>query len=75
MNKPNCRHFDSGICCIDGDECDHGHPERYAIVIGNPMDGFTIHGPFPSAEDADEYAETKLRGEEWWLTSLLDLRS
>jgi hypothetical protein len=48
---------------------------NFIIVVGNPMDGFVFHGPFPSCEAADEYAETKLKGEEWWLTSLLDLRS
>jgi hypothetical protein len=69
--KVDCRHFDSGVCCIDGDECDHDRPKRYVIVVGTPFDGFVMHGPFPSIEAADEYADINLKGEEWWLDSML----
>lgn len=36
------------------------------VVSGNPFDGLRIHGPFPEAEVANEWASEELQGEEWW---------
>ena len=43
---------------------------EYVLVIGNPVDGVRIVGPFPDPEDVDEYAETHERNEEWWMVTL-----
>ena len=48
---------------------------RYAImsvvVVGNPVDGITIHGPFDDPNTANEWADIHCRGDEWWVVSLV----
>ena len=41
----------------------------YAIMYGNPVDGFGLLGPFTDSEDAINYAEER-RETEWWLMAL-----
>jgi hypothetical protein len=36
------------------------------LVIGNPMDGIRFVGPFPDSVEANDYADEKYHGEEWW---------
>ena len=42
----------------------------YVILCGNPVDGIQVHGPFPSSDEAHEWAECGLKGESWWVTEL-----
>ncbi|RQH02734.1 hypothetical protein [Paraburkholderia dinghuensis] len=44
---------------------------KTCIVIGNPLDGLQIIGPFDDDDDARCYAEQKLSGE-WWITEMLE---
>jgi hypothetical protein len=39
------------------------------VVVGNPVDGIAIFGPFPTLEAAQEYADS-LGHHEWWITEL-----
>lgn len=41
---------------------------RYILIFGNPVDGFTFRGPFPSQVAALEYADAI--AEEWWIAEL-----
>jgi hypothetical protein len=40
----------------------------YLVMCGNPCDGLSFTGPFESAEDASEYADTLKC--EWWIASM-----
>jgi hypothetical protein len=42
--------------------------ETFIVITGNPVDGFTYHGPFVSAEDANAYAEDLPT--DWWVAPL-----
>lgn len=41
---------------------------QFVIIIGNPIDGITIHGPFDDIEEAHEWAEEN--SDEWWCAML-----
>ena len=41
--------------------------EAYAVIVGNPLDGTTIFGPFDSYNDAHNWAENI---PEYWVTRL-----
>ena len=43
--------------------------QLWIVVSGNPIGGIEFHGPFDSADDANEYAAEELKGE-WWLGKL-----
>ena len=43
------------------------------VVTGNPVDGFTFYGPFPSGQEAVEWADNAGRGDcdtDWWVAPL-----
>jgi hypothetical protein len=42
---------------------------QYVVVIGNPFDGLTIHGPFDDADQVDNYAEDCQ--DDWWVVTLV----
>lgn len=44
--------------------------ENIVIVNGNPMDGFTIIGPFIDYDTAIKYADSNLKNEQWWTTQI-----
>lgn len=44
--------------------------DKYVIVIGNPIDGITIYGPFENMEEAHEWAENN--SDEWWCSYLYE---
>jgi hypothetical protein len=46
-------------------------PVLTVIVTGNPGDGFSILGPFNELDEAIEWAEESLRGEEWWTMKMV----
>jgi len=37
----------------------------HVLLVGNPVDGLFIIGPFPTGEDAHHYADDYLAGQEW----------
>jgi hypothetical protein len=39
---------------------------KYAIMVGNPINGFELHGAFNSEEAASEWAESADFKEVWW---------
>jgi hypothetical protein len=39
--------------------------KQYVVTAGNLFDGYEIHGPFQSAEEANDWADDELRGEDW----------
>jgi hypothetical protein len=43
----------------------------HIVVTGNPVDGFTFYGVFKTAEDANDWAELRLNGKEWWVAALV----
>lgn len=40
------------------------------VITGNPIDGFSYHGPFRNSEEANDWADDELRGEEWWVAHM-----
>lgn len=42
----------------------------YIVVIGNPIDGFTHHGPFGDFEEASEFGDSNMISSEWWAVTL-----
>lgn len=42
----------------------------HVVLVGNPVDGFQVVGPFKTAEDAVFWAEDTLDGE--WCTAPLE---
>lgn len=43
---------------------------KYILIFGNPVDGFTYLGPFDSTEEANDYADDKIRRDDWWVAIL-----
>lgn len=43
--------------------------KKYVVINGNPLDGFTITGPFDDSENALMFAQ-KNRDECWWVTPI-----
>lgn len=44
----------------------------YLIIVGNPLDGLNIFGPFDTQEDALWYGENNHQGEDWWYAETID---
>jgi hypothetical protein len=42
------------------------------IITGNPVDGFTIVGPFENRDEAFDFGNWNLKDEEWWVDLLID---
>jgi len=40
-----------------------GH--KYQLICGNVVDGLTFTGPFDTAEEANDYADTHFRASDW----------
>lgn len=38
----------------------------FVLALGDPFDGLTLIGPFDSASDVNEYADTEIKDETWW---------
>lgn len=43
---------------------------KYIITFGNPVDGFNYCGPFDTADDAVQYANTFDDDGPWWVVEL-----
>ena len=43
---------------------------KYLIIIGNPVQGFDIFGPFDDVDQAITWGEDLVQGD-WWLTELV----
>jgi hypothetical protein len=69
MNPSNLRPGPSGA--VEPPESPiHVEPEEFVVTAGNLLDGYEIHGPFESAEEANDWAAEVLRGETWTLGPL-----
>jgi hypothetical protein len=42
----------------------------YILIVGNPIDGLSVIGPFELHDDAINYGETFGQGEDWWVTGM-----
>jgi hypothetical protein len=43
----------------------------WVLLIGNPIEGFTITGTFHSTEDANHYGERYITSQlEWWIMEI-----
>jgi hypothetical protein len=63
-------HIDELLARIE--ELEEHDAQRTVILAGSPFDGYTIIGPFADDERAQNYAEAKLRGVDWWLAYLAE---
>ena len=43
---------------------------RYIVIVGNPVDGFSFFGLFDSAKDAGDWAECECKNQTWWTAEL-----
>jgi hypothetical protein len=43
---------------------------KSCLIVGNPVDGIRIVGPFDDSDDAIAFAEASLKHEQWLVTSL-----
>ena len=44
----------------------------YAVVLGNPIDGITIYGPFESFDEAGVWCESTTGLPEYYIVDLLN---
>jgi hypothetical protein len=47
----------------------------HLIVTGNPLDGFTYHGPYSSSEAAVAGAADRFDGADWWVVPVTPAHS
>ena len=43
---------------------------KWIVINGNPLDGFTYHGPFSSAQEANEYGHDHFDESGFFITQL-----
>lgn len=47
------------------------HISIYIVIIGTPIEGFEFFGPFPSFEEAQDWAYSRETLEaDWWISSV-----
>lgn len=39
----------------------------FVILVGNPIDGMGLYGPFNDAGKANDYADANFKNETWWV--------
>lgn len=44
--------------------------DQFVLVVGNPIDGVTLTGPFDDAEAASWWAEHNFPNDTWWVASM-----
>jgi hypothetical protein len=42
----------------------------HIVVYGIAIDGFFFVGPFPTAEEAVQYADSERESQDWWIAPL-----
>lgn len=42
----------------------------HVVLVGNPVDGLTIYGPFDTGEDASTWADDYVSSDAWWIAPL-----
>lgn len=45
-------------------------PDTFIIMTGNPVDGFSFYGSYPSREEAAEDATVNITQADWWIVEL-----
>ena len=49
-------------------------PGMHVVVVGDPFDGMSIYGPFPTGDEANDWAQcngkTDLEDVDWWVVRL-----
>ena len=46
---------------------DPGGYAMFVVISGNPFDGMTIHGPFDDGEAANDWADSNIKNDTWWV--------
>lgn len=49
---------------------DAGQDRTHALVVGDPISGLELLGPFERADDATTVAQENYRDQTWWITDL-----
>jgi hypothetical protein len=44
----------------------------YILIVGDPVEGFTYHGPFKDEHEAVSYGEQHYSDTSWWTVGLAD---
>ena len=44
--------------------------EQYAVMYGDPINGFSFVGVFDASDEATEWADKILPEESWWLVTV-----
>lgn len=44
--------------------------DQKVIVLGNPIDGIRLIGPFDTSDDANVVAEQHFPNDTWWIADL-----
>jgi hypothetical protein len=42
----------------------------HVVLVGNPLDGIAVFGPFNTYDEALDWAEGNANDGEWWITKL-----
>lgn len=42
----------------------------FVVALGDPFEGIKLFGPFDTAEDAENWAETEVKDESWSLVEV-----
>lgn len=45
--------------------------EQIILMVGTPISGFEIIGPFITEEDAEDYGERKYEDKEFWVITMM----
>ena len=54
---------------LTSDPCEVYLSVKHLVAIGSPFDGISLFGPFDVHEDALEWAELKVKNEDWWIVT------
>lgn len=42
----------------------------HVVLVGNPLEGVQVYGPFATGLEAAEWARSEFSGEDWWTAML-----
>lgn len=42
----------------------------FVVLVGNPIDGMTIHGPFEDGNEAGDWAQSEFQDDTWWIVEV-----
>lgn len=42
------------------------------LMVGDPFDGVTLHGPFDTHDEAADYGERRFTNDTWWVVPVTE---